>query len=75
MIALFVTACVVASLHGEPATVCREIQLREYTNVAACDRAQDEAIASWLKALKEVNLNPKVISKRCGPAEADGDDI
>jgi len=77
-ISLWATACIDGSLHGQPNSVCREVQVRTYPSVEICDALHETALASWLKGLRPYGLSLRLIASRCGPAtpeSGDGDDI
>jgi hypothetical protein len=70
---LFVTACIDGTLHGEPKTLCHEFQIRSYSSMDECERARKDAVNGWMAGLAW--LSPHLAAERCGPAEAEGDDI
>lgn len=74
-IGLFITACIDGTLHGEPKTLCHEFQTRQYTTVTQCEAARDGVVPDWIKDMARVGIDVHVIAVRCGPAEAEGDDI
>jgi hypothetical protein len=74
-VSLWVGACIDGRLHDVPTRVCHEFQIRSYPTIAACEKARTSAVSDWLTGLAPYGLSLHVASSRCGPAEADGDDI
>jgi hypothetical protein len=75
-VSLWVNACIDGTLHGEPTTICRELQIRAYPDVAACEKAHDKAVDEWLNGLKPYGIDLHLLGSRCGPAgRGEGDDV
>ena len=70
---LFATICIDGTLHGLPKTLCNEFQIRGYTSVMACEAGRKGAVEEWLAGI--AFLAPHLVTERCGPAQAEGDDI
>ena len=70
---LFATICIDGTLHGLPKTLCSEFQIRSYLSVTACDAGRKRAVEEWLGEI--AFLAPHLVTERCGPAKAEGDDI
>jgi hypothetical protein len=69
---LFATICIDGTLHGLPKTLCNEFQIRGYSSVTACETARKRDVKDWLVGI--AFLAPHLVTERCGPAEANGDD-
>jgi hypothetical protein len=74
-VSLWVSACIDGTLHGQPKRLCHEFQIRSYPTMQACAEARDKAAKEWLDGMAPFGLDLHLMSSRCGPAEADGDDI
>ncbi len=73
---LFVNACLDGSLHGKPMKICQEHPIRHYLTAEQCTAAvKGGTVTDWITMMHVVGIDVEVKTYRCGPTEADGDDI
>lgn len=76
-IALYITACLAGTLHGEPHSACREFEFHHsFPTVEKCVDSQGAISSDWLDGLKTVmpDADIRITALRCAPATAEDED-
>jgi hypothetical protein len=64
-IALYITAILHGTLHGQPKDLRHEFQIRFFSDIAACEARAAEVAEKWVKDMSLIGLNITVSGVRC----------